>query len=94
MNWKKYLEDNNIEKASLTPDVPMIGVYDEQDRLVLTGWYFGYESRQPAVLHDRLREEDVHHCVMYADFADWNMPRDIKIKEVLPPHYIKVLEES
>lgn len=71
--------------------VPMVRVLDGDGREVARGWYVRHENRQPALLGDRLRPEDVDHLVAFDGSADWGMPRELKIKRVTPPHRIEVL---
>lgn len=74
--------------------VPMVRVLDEQGREVLRGWYIRHEKRQPYCLNDELRDEDVQHIVAVDEFADWGMPRELKLKAVTPPHRIEVVHDA
>ena len=73
------------------PGVPKVRVLDEDGKEVLRGYYFRHENRQPALLGDQLRPEDVDHCVVYDGLADWNMPKQVKMAKITPPHRIEVL---
>lgn len=76
------------------PGIPMVRVLDESGNEVMRGWYMRHENRQPCVLDDELREEDVDHLVMRDEYADWNMPRNVAVTRVTPPHIIEVIEEE
>lgn len=73
------------------PGVPRVRIVDGEGRALFEGYYIRHENRQPCVLHDCLRPEDVDHLVAVDGFADWNMPRDLVIKRVTPPHRIEVV---
>ena len=75
------------------PGVPRVRIVDPDGRELFEGYYIRHENRQPAVFGgtDRLRPEDVDHCVAVDGFADWNMPRSLVIKKVTPPHRIEVV---
>lgn len=73
------------------PGVPRVRIVDEEGHALFEGYYIRHENRQTCVLHDRLRPDDVDHLVAVDGFADWNMPRDLVIKRVTPPHRIEVV---
>ncbi len=75
------------------PGVPRVRIVDEEGRALFEGYYIRHENRQPAVFGgtDCLHPEDVDHLVAVDGFADWNMPRDLVIKRVTPPHRIEVV---
>lgn len=75
------------------PGVPRVRIVDEEGRELFEGYYIRHENRQPAVFGgtDYLHPEDVDHLVAVDGFADWNMPRDLVIKKVTPPHRIEVI---
>ena len=74
------------------PGIPEVRVLDEDGKEVMRGYYCRHVNRQVAPLGaDRLRPEDVDHCVVYDGFADWNMPKPVKVAKITPPHRIEVL---
>ena len=73
--------------------IPMVRVVDENGRECLRGYYAYHKSRQLAPIGDCLRQEDVHHLVIHDGFADWNMPQELKVTEVEPPHRIEPIFE-
>ena len=74
------------------PGVPEVRVLDEDGKEVMRGYYCHHVNRQVAPLGvDRLRPEDVDHCVVYDGFADWNMPKPVKVDKITPPHRIELL---
>ena len=36
------------------------------------------------VIGDELKPEDCDHCIITDGFADWNMPRSIKVSKIVP----------
>lgn len=81
-----------MNEAKPLAGVPQVRVLDEEGREVLRGWYVFHEKRQPCVMNDWLKPEDVEHLVAVDSFADWNMPRDLKLMRVSPPHRIEVID--
>ncbi len=81
------------ERSSVdpVPGVPMVRVVDEQGREAARGWYVRHECRQVCPIEDSLKPADVAHLVAVSDGADWNMPRDLRLLEVTPPHRIEVI---
>lgn len=74
------------------PGIPEVRVLDEDGKEVMRGYYCRHVNRQVAPLGvARLRSEDVDHCVVYDGFADWNMPKPVKVAKITPPHRIEVL---
>lgn len=73
------------------PGVPMVRVMDEQGREVARGWYVRHECRQVCPIEDRLKPADVAHLVAVSEGADWNMPCNLSLLEVTPPHRIEVI---
>ena len=85
------MSDERKEPASTEPlaGVPMVRVLDEDGREVLRGWYAFHEKRQLCPMgYDELRPDDVQHLVIHSGWADWNMPRDLKVSVITPPHRI------
>ena len=78
--------------TELIPGVPMVRVLDEDGNEVLRGWYMRHENRQPCVINDWLKPDDVDHIVLHDSMADWNMPRRIIPTKITPPHRIEVIE--
>lgn len=72
-------------------NIPMVKVVNEADKEILRGYYFRWVCRQPCALNDYIKAEDVKECVIYSDFADWNMPRKIKYMIVEPPNQMEIL---
>lgn len=72
---------------------PMVRVLDESGEEIIRGWYIRHENRQPYCLHDELHEDDVDHIVAVDGFADWGMPRELRLIAVTPPHRIEVVSE-
>lgn len=80
------------EGVNPMPNVPEVRVLDEGGREVMRGYYCHHVNRQVAPLGaDRLQPEDVDHCVVYDEFADWNMPKPVKVAKITPPHRIEVV---
>lgn len=74
------------------PGVPEVRVLDGDGKEVMRGYYFRHVYRQVAPLgNDQLRPEDVDHCVVYDGFADWNLPKPVKVAKITPPHRIEVV---
>lgn len=69
--------------------IPKVDVLDENGNRLLTGYYIYHQSILTC-FSGELGEDDVHHYVAYSEFADWNMPRALKIVEITPPHRIEV----
>ncbi|MEG2933547.1 MAG: hypothetical protein RR842_08200 [Gordonibacter sp.] len=72
--------------------VPMVRVLDGDGNEVMRGWYARHENRQPCVVDDALRPEDVDHLVLHDEIADWGMPRKMIATKVTPPHTIEVIK--
>lgn len=72
--------------------VPKVNVLDENGNRILTGYYVYHTSRQLRACGDELKEDDVHHYVLCDGFADWGMPKDVNIFEVIPPDRIEVCD--
>ena len=93
-----------ITRAMLEADSPLLEsvgrpmkhvemkVVDEDGNEVLRGWYMRHENRQPCVINDWLKPDDVDHIVLHDSMADWNMPRRIIPTKITPPHRIEVIE--
>lgn len=47
------------------------------------GGYHKHIARQIAPIDDRLGSDDVKHLIIEDGFADWNMPKELVIHEVL-----------
>ena len=57
----------------------------EADGRVHEGWYAFHEARQACPLgNDRLRPGDCMHLIVSDGFADWNMPRDVRVQAIEP----------
>lgn len=75
------------------PGIPQVGVYDENDNLMFTGWY-AFHKNTNYCFSDDYKPEYYDHLVIHDDFADWGMKQGIRVTKVTPPHYIKILEED
>lgn len=73
------------------PGIPEVRVLDEDGREVFRGYYYQHVNRQVAPIRDSLRPEDVDHCVVHDDFADWNMPKSFRVTKITPPHRIEIV---
>lgn len=73
------------------PGIPEVRVLDEDGREVFRGYYYRHVNRQVAPISDSLRPEDVDHCVVHDDFADWNMPKSFRATKITPPHHIEIV---
>ena len=74
--------------------IPMVRVLGESGREVLRGWYAFHEKRQLCPIGcDELRPDDVQHLVIRSDWADWNMPRELRVSAITPPHRIVPVEQ-
>ena len=51
-------------------------------------WLYGgfhlWETRQPCVMGDKLKPEEIKHIIIQNSFADWNMPRTMQPYMVIP----------
>ena len=51
-------------------------------------WLYGgfhlWEMRQPCVIDDELKPEEIKHIIIKNSFADWNMPRTMQPYVVIP----------
>ena len=48
------------------------------------GYYVCHTTRQPCVIGDELKDDEIEHYIFYDSFADWNMPRVLEAIEVDP----------
>lgn len=76
--------DTDLPATSPLPQVPRVRYTDAGGR-VHEGWYAFHKARQTCLLgHDRLRPEDCQHLIVSDGFADWNMPRDVRVQAIVP----------
>lgn len=75
------------------PGIPEVRVLDEDGKEVFRGYYYRHLNRQVAPIRDSLRPEDVDHCVVHDDFADWNMPQSFRATKITPPHRIEIVRD-
>lgn len=76
--------DTDLPATSPLPQVPRVRYTDAGGR-VHEGWYAFHKARQTCLLgNDRLRPEDCRHLIVSDDFADWNMPRDVRVQAIVP----------
>ena len=76
--------DTDLPATSPLPQVPRVR-YTEADGRVHEGWYAFHEARQTCPLgRDRLRPGDCMHLIVSDGFADWNMPRDVRVQAIEP----------
>lgn len=69
--------DTDLPQTSPLPQVPRVR-YTEADGRV-------HEARQTCPLgRDRLRPGDCQHLIVSDGFADWNMPRDVRVRAIVP----------
>lgn len=62
------------------------------------GYYFRHQKTMPAPLTYKSKEEiekeeweeNTEHCLIINDFADWNMPKDVKMIGNLDPEKIEL----
>ena len=51
-------------------------------------WLYGgfhlWKTRQPCVMDDKLKPEEIKHIIIQNSFADWNMPRTMQPYIVIP----------
>lgn len=78
------IEDSDLPKTSPLPGIPRIRVYDKDGRKCAEGYYVFHERRQPAAYLDELKPEDCAHCVVFDESADWNMPKRMCRKLIVP----------
>lgn len=89
--WKNDLITlDQISEAASYPNIPQVGVYDENNKLLFTGFYICHINRQ-AYCDSTNDKDDIDHLVAYSESADWGLPRGLRIKRITPPHKIKVL---
>ena len=67
--------------------VPKVKVLDEEGRTVLRGWY-AHHVKKCVCFSEDVDPDDYGHCVVYTQFADWNMEQPMKVCRVTPPHRI------
>ena len=48
------------------------------------GYYVKHFARQICPIGDTHKGEDIKHLIAFSGFADWNMPRSLKVVEVIP----------
>lgn len=76
--------DTDLPATSPLPQVPRVR-YTDANGCVHEGWYAFHEARQACPLgRDRLRPEDCMHLIVSDGFADWNMPRDVRVQAIAP----------
>ena len=76
--------DTDMPATSPLPQVPRVRYTDAGGR-VHEGWYAFHEARQTCPLgRDRLRPGDCQHLIVSDGFADWNMPRDVRVQAIVP----------
>lgn len=76
--------DTDLPATSPLPQVPRVRYTDAGGR-VHEGWYAFHEARQTCPLgNDRLRPGDCQHLIVSDGFADWNMPRDVRVQAIVP----------
>lgn len=76
--------DTDLPATSPLPQVPRVRYTDAGGR-VHEGWYAFHEARQTCPLgRDRLRPGDCQHLIVSDGFADWNMPRDVRVQAIVP----------
>lgn len=78
------IEDSDLPETSPLPGIPRIRVYDKDGRKCAEGYYVFHERRQPAAYLDELKPEDCAHCVVFDESADWNMPKMMCRKVIVP----------
>lgn len=76
--------DTDLPATSPLPQVPRVR-YTDADGCAHEGWYAFHEARQACPLgRDRLRPGDCQHLIVSDGFADWNMPRDVRVQAIEP----------
>ena len=76
--------DTDLPATSPLPQVPRVR-YTDADGRVHEGWYAFHRARQTCLLgNDRLHPEDCRHLIVSDGFADWNMPRDVRVQAIVP----------
>lgn len=50
----------------------------------IEGAYMQHENRQVSPMGNQLKPEDIDHLILYSGSADWNMPRQVCVANVLP----------
>lgn len=78
------ITDTDLPATSPLPQVPRVRYTDAGGR-VHEGWYAFHEARQTCPLgRDRLRPGDCSHLIVSDGFAGWNMPRDVRVRAIVP----------
>ena len=80
----RRIKDSDLPKTSPLSGIPRIRVYDKDGRKCAEGYYAFHKNRQLCVIGDELKPEDCDHCIITDGFADWNMPRSIKVGKIVP----------
>lgn len=76
--------DTDLPATSPLPQVPRVR-YTDANGCVHEGWYAFHKARQTCMLgSDRLRPGDCQHLIVSDGFADWNMPRDVRVQAIVP----------
>ena len=83
--------DWNCGRVDPLPGVPMVRVVDEHGKELARGYYIHHVNRNLGPFGRYPREGDVDHLVAMDGFADWNLPQNLEIKKVTPPHRIEVM---
>ena len=73
-------------------DIPRVKVVDENGVEVFRGYHALHFNRTPCIFDDEHKLEDVEHLVVGYRDGDWNLPTNLIIKKVTPPHTIQLLD--
>ena len=89
------IEDSDLPETSPLPGIPRISVYDGDGRKCAEGYYVFHQNRQLCVFGDKLKPDDCDHLIVADGFADWNMPRGIDAKKIVPDGgWIEVVSDA
>ena len=56
----------------------------DKDGEWVKGAYFKFLPFTPAPLNNNIPETAYKHIILHEGFSDWNMPRDLKVREINP----------
>ena len=86
-----YIPEEYYYQKFQAVQVPRVKVLDENGKEVLRGYYVLHFNRTPCVFVDEHKADDVEHLVVCSKDYDWNLPTQLTIKKITPPHTIHII---
>lgn len=84
VRFAETIKDTDLPQTSPIPGIPRIKVYSKDGKLLAEGYYAFHINRQPCIMGDELKPDDCDHCLITDGFADWNMPKKLEVKKIVP----------